>query len=155
MTATLDFHSLTRATGHVDPRELDAVWAGLKPAHLEQLTGLWKGGAFDTGHRAGALLDTLRWYGKRFDGPRDVDPLVCVGEDGQLVSNLEAGKGRATLWNVEFRGETTATMVYDGMPVFDHFKRVDDDTVMGIMNGKGIALDDGEHFYFWLERVRS
>ena len=33
-------------------------------------------------------------------------------------------------------------MVYDGQPIHDHFKRVDDDTVMGIMNGKA-RLQDG------------
>ena len=36
----------------------------------------------------------------------------------------------------EFRGELVATMVYDGQPMHDHFKKVDDNTVMGIMNGK-------------------
>ena len=34
----------------------------------------------------------------------------------------------------------------------DHFKRVDDTTVMGIMNGKGGVID-GRHLYFYLERV--
>ena len=61
--------------------------------------------------------------------------------------------GEASLWIEEFRGEMTASMVYDGRPVHDHFKRVDDDTVMGIMNGKG-ALDTSSgtprHLYFYL-----
>jgi hypothetical protein len=52
---------------------------------------------------------------------------------------------------VEFRGESTATMVYDGRPVLDHFKRVDEGTLLGVMNGKGV-LDDGRHYYFVLER---
>ena len=52
----------------------------------------------------------------------------------------------------EFRGEVTATMVYDGVPIHDHFKKVDDDAVIAITNGKG-ALDNGRHFYFYLERV--
>jgi hypothetical protein len=66
------------------------------------------------------------------------------------------GKGEASLWLEEFRGEITATMVYDGQPVHDHFKQVDDDTVMGIMNGKGVIdVRDGvgRYFYFYLERV--
>ena len=37
-------------------------------------------------------------------------------------------------------------------PCHDHFKKVDDDAVMGIMNGKGV-LDDGKYYYFYLERV--
>jgi Domain of unknown function (DUF4334) len=52
----------------------------------------------------------------------------------------------------EFRGEVTATMVYDGQPVHDHFKKIDDHAVMGIMNGKGV-LDSGRYYYFYLERV--
>ncbi|GGL94100.1 hypothetical protein GCM10010129_42550 [Streptomyces fumigatiscleroticus] len=45
-------------------------------------------------------------------------------------------------------------MVYDGQPVLDHFKRVDDGTLMGIMNGKHVPADDGPFYYFVLERVR-
>ncbi|MCX2732731.1 DUF4334 domain-containing protein [Saccharopolyspora sp. NFXS83] len=48
----------------------------------------------------------------------------------------------------------TATMVYDGRPVFDHFKQVDPDTLMGIMNGRPEqVLDDGHFYYFLLERT--
>ncbi|EUA24366.1 hypothetical protein I552_3494 [Mycobacterium xenopi 3993] len=43
-------------------------------------------------------------------------------------------------------------MVYDGQPVHDHFKKIDDHAVMGIMNGKGV-LDNGRYYYFYLERV--
>jgi hypothetical protein len=43
-------------------------------------------------------------------------------------------------------------MVYDGQPVFDHFKRVDDNTLMGIMNGKKLR-PSGNFFYFLLERA--
>ena len=71
--------------------------------------------------------------------PADVQPLVCLDDDGNRFSNVKMGKGEASLWLEEFRGEVTATMVYDGQPVHDHFKRVDDDAVMGIMNGKGVV----------------
>ncbi|MFW3113664.1 hypothetical protein MHAE_07823 [Mycobacterium haemophilum DSM 44634] len=43
-------------------------------------------------------------------------------------------------------------MVYDGQPVHDHFKKIDDDAVMGSMNGKGV-LDNGRYYYFYLERL--
>jgi hypothetical protein len=52
----------------------------------------------------------------------------------------------------EFRGEVTATMVYDAVPIHDHFKEVDDSAVIAITNGKG-ALDNGRYMYFYLERV--
>ncbi|GAB3289409.1 hypothetical protein GCM10027563_26110 [Parasphingorhabdus pacifica] len=57
---------------------------------------------------------------------------------------------------VEFRGEVTATMVYDGQPIFDHLKKVDDNTLLGVMNGKESAMPlygEGKPYYFLLERV--
>ena len=56
----------------------------------------------------------------------------------------------------ELRGEVTATMVYDGQPIHDHFKKIDHDAVMGIMNGKaGLDFSSGarRYGYFYLERV--
>ena len=50
-----------------------------------------------------------------------------------------------------FRGEVTASMVYDGQPVIDHFKLVDADTLLGVMNGKGVTFRD-QHYFFVLER---
>jgi hypothetical protein len=44
-------------------------------------------------------------------------------------------------------------MVYDALPVLDHFKVVDDRTVMGIMNGKlEPVFGTADPYYFWLER---
>ncbi|NED61131.1 DUF4334 domain-containing protein, partial [Streptomyces sp. SID10244] len=81
------------------------------------------------------LLDKAGWFGKTFTSRSDVQPLMCRDENGDLFSNTELGKGEASLWAVEFRGEVTASMVYDGQAVIDHFKKVDENTVMGIMNG--------------------
>jgi hypothetical protein len=134
--------------------ELDALWHDLAPASAGFMVGRWRGGDFATGHPASTLLQKIRWHGKRFDGPLEAHPLICRDESGALYSNSEAaGGGLATLWEVCFRGETTATMVYDALPVLDHFKIVDDDTVMGIMNGKlESVFGTANHYYFWLER---
>lgn len=143
-----------RAAEPADPGDLDALWADLTPVTVEEILGPWRGGDFSTGHILSTVLEKVNWHGKRFDGPLDAKPLICRGADGELYSNLAAGGGgEASLWPVEFRGETTATMVYDAMPVFDHFKRVDADTLMGIMNGKlESAFGVTELAYFWLER---
>lgn len=145
--------ALRAAPGPIDPVELDALWADLEVVVASALVGSWRGFAFPTGHPVERVLARSRWHGKRFAAPNDATPLVCRADDGSLYSDTNAGKGEASLWNVEFRGEVTATMVYDGMPVLDHFKRVDDNTLMGIMNGKpDVVLADGRHFYFGLER---
>jgi Domain of unknown function (DUF4334)/GXWXG protein len=132
--------------------ELDDYWASLQSATVDGMIGEWKGGEFATGHKMNGKLQENGWFGKTFNSVTDVKPLVCLDADGNKFSNVEWGKGEASLWLEDFRGEVTATMVYDGQPVHDHFKKIDDDAVMGIMNGKGV-LDDGRYYYFYLERV--
>jgi Domain of unknown function (DUF4334)/GXWXG protein len=138
--------------GAVTDAELDDFWATLEPARIDGILGEWKGGDFATGHRATGLMQKLGWFGKTFTSASDAQPLICLDADGNKYSNTERMNGEASLWLEEFRGEVTATMVYDGAPVHDHFKKIDDDAVMGIMNGKGV-LDDGRYYYFYLERV--
>lgn len=143
---------LTMKSG-VDPAELDELWSRLGTVRSEDILGAYKGAAFETGHGLCRALEASKWYGKDLRSLTDVKPLMCRAEDGTLFSNVELGEGEASLWNVEFRGEVTATMVYDGKAVFDHFKRIDSTTLMGIMNGKPeLVLSRGEFFYFALER---
>ncbi|MEB3984211.1 DUF4334 domain-containing protein [Mycobacterium sp. 663a-19] len=132
--------------------ELDDFWATLAPTTIDGMIGDWKGGEFLTGHRANGALANINWFGKTFKSATDAQPLVCLDADGNKYSNMERMNGEASLWMEEFRGEVTATMVYDGRPVHDHFKKIDDDAVMGIMNGKDV-LDNGRYYYFYLERV--
>jgi hypothetical protein len=143
-----------RALGMIQPSDLDALWATLAPASLDDLWGSWEGSELATGHPLSRHLGKMRWVGKRFVDPLDVQPLVCRAPGGSLFSNALLGKGEASAWMIEFRGEVTATMVYDGAPTFDHFKKIDDRMLMGIMNGKRV-LHEGRHFYFVLERASA
>ena len=146
------FEDFKARPGEIADDELDAYWETLRPTTIDFMIGDWKGGEFATGHRMNGFLERLNWFGKTFHSADDAKPLVCLDADGKKFSNTEAMNGEATLWLEEFRGEVTASMVYDGKPVHDHFKVVHDGAVMGIMNGKG-ALDGGRHLYFYLERV--
>ncbi|WP_223167653.1 DUF4334 domain-containing protein [Nonomuraea sp. SYSU D8015] len=146
------FKQLRNVDGEVSPQELDEIWTALDVVRPEQILGQWQGSEFVTGHPLNGRLGQVSWYGKTFISPKDAKPLICHAEDGTLYSNTEMGNGEATLWMVEFRGEVTATMVYDGQPIFDHFKKVDDNTLMGIMNGKDVP-DEGPFFYFVLDRA--
>ena len=154
MTDTRSRFEALRDADRADPAELDALWADLATVEVPEILGAWRGGDFSTGHVASKVLEKVRWHGKRFDDALSAVPLVCRGDDGELYSNTEAaGGGEASLWPVGFRGEVTATMVYDRLPVLDHFKRVDDSTLMGIMNGKlDSAFGVKDLYYFWLER---
>lgn len=143
----------------VDAQELDEIWEVLETVRPEEILGEWKGGEIDNGHPLCGKLEAAGWYGKTFNSVLDAKPLVMRDKSGQLYSNSELGKGEASLWMVEFRGQSTATMVYDGRPIFDHLKRIDDRTLLGMMNGKshGDAIFDfpeGAPLYsFFLERA--
>ena len=160
MTTTSDarktFTDLKERKDRIADAELDEFWGTLAPADVDFMIGEWKGGEFDTGHKANGFMTRLNWFGKTFHSATDAKPLVCLDADGNTFSNTEAMNGEASLWMEEFRGEMVASMVYDGRPVHDHFKVVDAGAVLGIMNGKG-ALDTTSgtprHLYFYLERV--
>jgi hypothetical protein len=141
--------------GRVDAAELDDVWAALDPVGIDEVLGQWKGTMFDTGHASLALMEGITWYGKRFHSATNAEPFVCVDDQGQLYSDLtRTGGGEASLWMIEHRGELTASMVYDALPIVDHFKRVDDTTLLGVMNGKPeVVLDNGAYLYFLLEKA--
>ena len=49
-----------------------------------------------------------------------------------------------------YRGKPTATMVYDNLPINDVFHKVDEDTVLGIMDLKGMK----QPFFFVLRREK-
>src|ERR1700692_3938361 len=146
------FTEFKESNGNVPDAELDDFWATLPPAKIDEMIGEWKGGEFVTGHKMNGQLEKAGWLGETFVSPSDLHRLFALDADGNKFSNKAMGKGEASLWLEDFRGEVTATMVYDGQPVHDHFKKIDDDAVMGIMNGKN-ALDNGRYAYFYLERV--
>jgi Domain of unknown function (DUF4334)/GXWXG protein len=146
--------TFTELTGRSEPIPhgvLEEFWATLEPVTVEFMIGEWKGGDLVTGHRGDRFLGD-RWFGTTFSSALDVDPIVCLDDDGNKYSDTELMNGAASLWMEEFRGELTATMVYDGAPIHDHFKKVDDEVVVAVTNGKG-ALDHGRYMYFYLERV--
>jgi len=55
----------------------------------------------------------------------------------------------ARLCAVETRGVPTATMVYDWLPIHDAFRRIDAETLLGMMEMRGME----QPFFFVLRRV--
>ena len=96
-------------------------------------------------------------------GVAKVDPILVTDDSGEVVPDTSAtGGGGASLWEVSFRGRPTASMVYDRLPVIDHFVVVDTttdpttgasrpSTLLAVMNGRG-TVSDGEYFWFLLDR---
>ena len=54
----------------------------------------------------------------------------------------------ARLRLVSYRGKETTTMIYDSLPINDVFRKVDDQTVLGLMDLKGMECP----FFFVLQR---
>lgn len=61
---------------------------------------------------------------------------------------VRARKSGARLRMTEYRGKSSATMVYDAKPIHDIFRRVDEDTVLGLMDLKGSP----QPYFFLLRR---
>lgn len=61
---------------------------------------------------------------------------------------FRTGRPRARLRMGAYRGVVTGSMVYDALPIIDHFRTVDEDTLLGAMDLRGIA----EPFMFVLRR---
>jgi hypothetical protein len=114
----------------------------LEPVSAEFMIGMWKGGTFD----GGTEPDPINWYGKRFVSATHVDPLMCRAEDGTIYSFDKLGV--AQLREVAYNGVTSAALIYDKQPIMDYFRRVTDETVLGLGDIKGKPTD----FFFHLTR---
>ncbi|GAB4531202.1 MAG: DUF4334 domain-containing protein [Pleurocapsa sp.] len=65
-----------------------------------------------------------------------------------IISLLKTEKSQARLRMMDYRGKVSATMIYDYLPINDSFRKVDDDTVLGIMDYK----NSPQPFFFVLKR---
>lgn len=65
-----------------------------------------------------------------------------------LLPLLRTRRSHARLRMVQFRGRTSAAMVYDDVPIQDVFRRLDEDAVLGLMDMKGME----QPFFFVLRR---
>ncbi|WP_336082616.1 DUF4334 domain-containing protein [Nocardia sp. SSK8] len=144
--------------------ELTGRWHGRELGTGHPMDGAldasgWYGKQFDGAERVHPLLFR--------DGSGEifaVDPRrVPLGLVGTVPTGLVArGRGllrvlkpalrtrdyRARLREVEHRGVVTTAMVYDHLPIIDVFRRVDANTVLGLMDFR----DKPEPYFFVLER---
>jgi GXWXG protein/Domain of unknown function (DUF4334) len=65
-----------------------------------------------------------------------------------MTSLLKTQVSQARLRMTEYRQKMSATMVYDYLPIHDIFRKVDDNTVLGVMDFKGVP----QPFFFVLTR---
>ncbi|NES06743.1 MAG: DUF4334 domain-containing protein [Okeania sp. SIO2F4] len=61
---------------------------------------------------------------------------------------LKTEKSQARMRMMEYRQKVSATMIYDNLPINDIFRKIDDNTVLGLMDFKGVP----QPFFFVLKR---
>lgn len=71
-----------------------------------------------------------------------------LGLARRLLPLLRTTKPAARLRMTEYRGVVTATMCYDALPIHDVFRKVDDHTLLGAMDMRGLKAP----FMFVLRR---
>jgi hypothetical protein len=157
------------------PAEALALFDSLPAVPIPMLLGRWKGSGLRTDHPMDGMLEELGWYGKEFVDADHVHPLLFRGSRGLLVLSparvpiglalrlpralarlsfplvrpwLTTRRFGARLRMTEFRGVSSATMIYDAQPINDIFRKVDDDTVLGLMDMRGME----QPFFFVLRR---
>jgi hypothetical protein len=148
------------------PEAMLGHWRGEGFATGHGLDGLleayhWHGKRFDSLEHVHPLVfrgprGRLRCIDPAWMGPGlalvDRLPGVRSGWAGRLFQRLSplaaTDRSRARLRATEHRGQVSATMLYDQLPINDVFRRVDDDTVFGLMDRKG----DPTPFFFILRR---
>ena len=86
------------------------------------------------------------WLATRFR--RLVHSRLAVLAGRAVIRAARTGKPKARLRMMEYRGVSTATMSYDALPINDHFRRVEPDTLLGVMDLRGVE----QPFFFVLRR---
>jgi hypothetical protein len=147
MDLTMRLKSLLDDGGRPSHAALLGLYDDAEPIDIAFLLGDWAGHAFGTDAPEEKLLASIRWVGKNFRAADDVDPIVCLDDAGERTANPVAGT--AHLEMLVHRGAETATMVYEAQPMRDHFRRIDDKTVLGAMEKDG-AKGPG---FFYLTRL--
>lgn len=150
----------------------------LPPVRVAEILGRWHGSEVPTGHPLDGLLDVSGWYGKEFVDADRVHPLLFgsagalyavnpklmplgllnrlgrrfprwLPPGGTALFRLAATRRpRARLRDVQYRGVVSAAMVYDDLPVIDHFRRLGPDSLLGAMDLRG----SDRPYFFLLER---
>ena len=144
-TNTAQFEAFKKRKDKIPFEELAAFFEKLKPVHTNEMIGEWKGGYF----KSGSLVDlglkdygVWKWIGKHYHSEDNVDALMhrAFGREFNIPF-----LGDAHIKEVEFRGKVSTGMHYNHLPIVDHFRRVDENTLLGVMDVRGKTV-----LYFYL-----
>ncbi|MFA9289989.1 MAG: DUF4334 domain-containing protein [Solirubrobacteraceae bacterium] len=83
-----------------------------------------------------------KWIGKRFNSENNVEALIH-NFLGIKFNFPFIGKARIRM--VLFENKVSTSMIYNYLPIIDHFRKIDDNTLLGAMDYKGKVV-----LYFYL-----
>ncbi|MGK0290363.1 MAG: hypothetical protein ACI86H_001821 [bacterium] len=153
---------------NLDPVETNFMlgsWKGSGFPTNHSLDGLleayhWRGKYFKSEEEVHPLVFLSRTGRKLSVNPSWVIPFVNLMSSGKVPKSKFLGKlfqvssplfatkhGGARLRMTNYRGKESATMIYNNLPINDIFRKVDDNTVLGVMDLKGLK----EPFFFVLQ----
>ncbi len=144
---------------------------------IDTIISRWRGTEISTHHPMDGLLETFGWYGKEFIDRDHVHPLIFSDNDGKPFTIdpqrlpfsigqyfprikqarqaflavrflLQTRKTKARVRMIEYRGKVSASMIYDNLPIYDTFRLIDQDNLLGIMDFKSMK----QPFFFKLHR---
>ncbi|WP_413467319.1 DUF4334 domain-containing protein [Pleurocapsa sp. FMAR1] len=174
---TLEKFQITRQ-GKTSTDEALKLFDELDTVDLKFMMGRWKGSGFHTNHPMDGLLETIGWYGKEFVSADSVHPLLFsdgnkifkvdlnptatnLGLNISIPKNdalkpfysltlkmFKTEESKARVRMMEHRGKVSATMIYDYLPINDIFRKVNENTVLGLMDFKAMQ----QPFFFVLDR---
>ena len=126
----------------VDSALIMGLYRQLEPVSIKFMIGTWHGSLFNGQSGDG-------WWGKNMISQELVQPLLFLREDGQVFSNEAWGLAHLELGSFDTLSPT-AMLKYNDKPLHDFFRRVTDETVIGLTPA---ALVGGEaDFFFQLTR---
>jgi hypothetical protein len=148
--------------GETDTHTACRLFDALEAVELEELLGVWKGRELRTGHPLDGVMKKLKWYGKAFHDAENVDPLLFELPGGKIAAVdpapvfegmklLKAQGGKARMRSIECRGKLSAAMVYDNLPIIDHFRKAGEGMLLGMMDRKG----DRDPYFFLMEKTAT
>jgi hypothetical protein len=124
----------------------------------------WYGKHFESGEVVHPLLFSNRRGKLVRVNPGYMKPSFALAEHMSKFKSKSAGnifqlllplfstsKSRARLRMTEYRGKNSATMIYYQLPINDVFRKLDGDTVLGVMDNKIVK----DPFFFKLTRENN
>ncbi|APW43260.1 DUF4334 domain-containing protein [Rhodoferax saidenbachensis] len=124
----------------------------------------WYGKRFESAEDVHPLVFSTLGGGLASVNPARMGPALSWSDHVALPKSATLGRvfqammplftttrSRARLRMTSYRGQSSATMVYDQLPINDVFRKIDANAVFGVMDRKGMQ----KPFFFILRRVTA